>query len=281
MTSTAAADRRLLAGLARQHRAALGVYLAVSLVVIGAGELAVLRFGFPERFGLAPVLLRLALYIGGSTLLWSLLLGWSRELVARLLGERRRHYEAILTAFNKALGLKDAYSAGHGRRVARYAVILAEALQRPAEEVETIRQAALLHDLGKLGIPDGILTKPGELEGPEWAAVLRHPDQGADILAASPQLRHLAPIVRAHHERLDGSGYPLGLVAGAIPLPARIIAVADVFDALTSDRAYRMAITPAEAAVVIRAAAGSHFDAEVVAVATRADILEQFARSRS
>jgi HD-GYP domain-containing protein (c-di-GMP phosphodiesterase class II) len=277
--TTVATDRRLLDGLARQHRAALGVYLAVSLVVIGAGELAALRFGLPERYGLSPVLLRLGLYIGGSTLLWSVLLGWSRQLAARLLDERRRHYEAILAAFNQALGLKDAYSGGHGRRVARYAVVLAEALERPDEEVETIRQAALLHDIGKLGIPDTILTKPGELEGSEWSAVLRHPDQGADILAASPQLRHLAPIVRAHHERLDGSGYPLGLAGDAIPLPARVIAVADVFDALTSNRAYRMAITPTEAAVVIRAAAGSHYDAEVVAVATRTDILERLTRS--
>lgn len=152
--------------------------------------------------------------------------------------EKRQGYKSILLAYDSALALKDVYTGGHGHRVARYSRLIAEALGLPDAEVDAVSEAALLHDLGKIGIPDNILTKPDHLTLGEYAEVQKHSAAGAEILHSIPPLRHHAMAVRHHHERFDGSGYPDGLRGQNIPFAARIIAVADAFDALSSNRSY-------------------------------------------
>ena len=150
--------------------------------------------------------------------------------------ENERTYEATLAALSSALDVRDTETEGHARRVVRYMELIAEVLEVPAERHATLRRGALLHDIGKIGVPDRILRKPGPLTEREWETMRSHPDLGARIIANIPFLEEVATIVRAHHERWDGSGYPEGLAEEEIPLGARIFAVADGFDAMTSDR---------------------------------------------
>jgi putative nucleotidyltransferase with HDIG domain len=222
--------------------------------------------GLAERLGMAPLLARGIVYLLLTTALWAVLLRANRRLVGNLMRDKQAGYESLLLAYDKALGLKDAYSGGHGRRVALYANRIAGAMGLPQAEANAVREAALLHDIGKIGVADAILTKPGELTAEEFNAIRQHPVRGAEIVEAIPLLSHHAPAVRHHHERFDGSGYPAGLAGHDIPLAARIIAVADVLDALTSDRSYRGSL-PLDAAVAeIGRAAGKQFDPEIVGV---------------
>jgi HD-GYP domain-containing protein (c-di-GMP phosphodiesterase class II) len=151
----------------------------------------------------------------------------------------------------------------HSRRVARYATGLARQIELPRELIARIRGAAAVHDIGKLEMPAEIVNKPGPLSAEEFAIVKRHSQAGARIVA---RLGHgeLAPIVRHHHERFDGSGYPDGLAGEEIPLGARIVAVADTFDAVTSPRPYRAAERDSEAMALLRDEAGAHLDPELV-----------------
>ena len=157
---------------------------------------------------------------------------------------------------------------GHSRRVARYAQGIAKALHLPADEVETIRQAALVHDVGKIHTPRAILDKPGRLTDDEFDVIKRHPGDGAALLEASVDAE-IRTIVRHHHERIDGAGYPDGLAGDDIPIGARIIAVADTFDALASTRAYRPAATHQRALDVLRNEAGRQLDGDAVAAFLR------------
>jgi diguanylate cyclase (GGDEF)-like protein len=152
----------------------------------------------------------------------------------------------------------------HQRDVAELAVVAARAFSLPAEEVEQIRQAAELHDVGKVAIPDAILEKPGALDEIEWAFIRRHTLIGERIIAAAPALRPVATLVRSSHENFDGSGYPDGLSGQEIPLGSRIIAVCDAFDAMTTDRPYRKAMDETAAISELRRCAGSQFDPDVV-----------------
>jgi HD-GYP domain-containing protein (c-di-GMP phosphodiesterase class II) len=153
----------------------------------------------------------------------------------------------------------DRYTSGHSERVAAYAQLLAIKLELPEPQVEIIRQSALMHDIGKIGCVLN-LNKPGILSERDYEIFKRHPGYGRDILQPIDFLHPLIPAVHCHHERWDGNGYPLGLKGKDIPLMARIISVADVYDAMTSDRAYRRAL-PHEAAVAeIRRCSGSQFD---------------------
>ncbi|MBV8084567.1 MAG: HD domain-containing protein [Chloroflexi bacterium] len=158
-----------------------------------------------------------------------------REQLARL---NAGYTEAIIALIN-SLEARDRYTKGHSARVAQYAVIIARAIGYDEESVSRVEQSALLHDIGKLAIPDAILNKPGRLTPEEFAIIQSHPARGCAIIEAIDSLSDKVPGIRHHHEWLDGSGYPDGLVGDAIPLDARIIAVADVYDALTSRRAYR------------------------------------------
>jgi two-component system cell cycle response regulator len=148
--------------------------------------------------------------------------------------------------------------------VARLAEAIGERMGLPAEERVQLRQAAELHDVGKLGLPEEILRKPGPLDPEEWTFVRRHPLIGERIIAAAPALSAAAKLVRSTHERLDGTGYPDGLAGEDIPLGARIIAVCDAFTAMTSPRPYAPQLTVAQALVELRQGAGSQFDPAVV-----------------
>jgi putative nucleotidyltransferase with HDIG domain len=154
--------------------------------------------------------------------------------------------------------------ASHLRRVACYAVAAARELELPCAEVERVRRAAAIHDIGKVEMPPGLVNKPGALSPAEFAVVKRHAQVGARIAERFGQA-DLAPIVRHHHERFDGDGYPDGLAGERIPLGARIVAVADTFDAVTSSRPYRDAMAEREALSLLWSEAGGHFDPKVVA----------------
>jgi HD-GYP domain-containing protein (c-di-GMP phosphodiesterase class II) len=154
-------------------------------------------------------------------------------------------------------------ASAHARRVSRYAAGIARQLGLPAEQVACVRQAAAVHDIGKLEMPAAIVNKPGPLSEEEFALVKRHAAAGERMVSGLGD-EQLAAIVRHHHERLDGSGYPDGLSGEEISLGARIVAVADVFDALTSTRPYRRASSPPDARVLLGAEAGSQLDPDVV-----------------
>jgi putative nucleotidyltransferase with HDIG domain len=163
----------------------------------------------------------------------------------------------------ETLDLRDTGTALHSLTVGRYAEMTATELGLPAERVDRIRLAGLLHDIGKLGVPDHVLRKPGKLDDAEWAEIRKHPELGARILAGA-NLDDIAGWVIAHHERPDGRGYPFGLPAEQIPFEARILAVADAYEAMTADRVYRAGLGHETAMGELRSCAGAQFDAEVV-----------------
>ena len=172
---------------------------------------------------------------------------------------------ATVEALAAAVDAKDPYTRGHSQRVSAYAAAVAEAMGLSAAEVARVRLAGLLHDVGKIGVPDAILTKPGKLTAEEVAIIQQHPAIGERMLAGVPFLREILPAVRHHHERWDGRGYPDGLAELALPRDAAILAVADSFDAMTSSRTYRVALPASEARRRVREGAGTQFDPRVVA----------------
>ena len=183
----------------------------------------------------------------------------------RALEEVRRAHGETLTALASSLELREPYTAGHSRRVREYALLLADEMGLAEEGLRsTLAMGALLHDVGKIGIPDRVLLKPGPLRDEEWHEMRRHPDLGAALIGNIAFLEPARELVRAHHEKYDGTGYPKGLAGEAIPLGARIFAVADAFDALTTERPYREALDPTEAERRIAAGRGSQFDPAVV-----------------
>jgi putative two-component system response regulator len=192
------------------------------------------------------------------------------ELLARLRVGRRivglQTSEVVVFSFARAVDAKNPYTKGHSDRVMRYAVALADRVGLPAAEREVLRRGAILHDIGKICIPDSILDKPGPLTPAEFAVVRQHPVRGVAMVEPLESVRDVIPIIRWHHERVDGGGYPDGLAGGDIPLLARITAVADVYDALSSDRPYRAGL-PAEQCLSILAAdaAGGGLDPDLVA----------------
>jgi ribonuclease P protein subunit RPR2 len=176
-----------------------------------------------------------------------------------------RSYMATVRALSNAVEARDAYTGKHAERVAAYGIEIARALGLPQPDAPELEFGFLLHDIGKLAIPDAVLYKPGGLTEEERALMARHPAIGAEIVADIEFLAEAARVVRSHHERWDGSGYPDGLASEEIPLAARVFAVADVLDALITDRPYRPAIPLSEAQAMINAEAGTHFDPRVVA----------------
>jgi diguanylate cyclase (GGDEF)-like protein/putative nucleotidyltransferase with HDIG domain len=187
----------------------------------------------------------------------------------RRLDALMRTHLSTIEALTIAIDAKDPLSRGHVRRVQAYALVLASRLRIPEAQLQALRTAALLHDIGKLAIPDHLLNKPGRLSAIEFQKVKAHPAIGAEILSNVEFPYPVLPIIRHHHERWDGSGYPDGLAGEAIPCGARILAVADTFEALTSDRAYRKRRTPEEAAEFIASRSGADFDPGVVATLHR------------
>ena len=176
---------------------------------------------------------------------------------------QRGIYQSLLGLAN-ALEAKDVYTRGHSERVGLTSRRLALALGVPTADAEVIARAGLLHDIGKIGVPEIVLRKAGPLSTEEWALMRQHPLIGAQIVSPFEFFASGALIIRAHHERMDGSGYPDGLVGDAIPLGARIVAVADVYDALTSDRPYRPAMSSDAALAHLMSQAGQGLDAMIV-----------------
>ena len=157
--------------------------------------------------------------------------------------DEHEHAERVILTLAKTIDARDPYTAGHSGRVAEYADQIAERMGLEGAARTDLRRGALFHDLGKIVIPDAILRKPGPLTDEERAIVEEHPVVGQDLLSPMKTMRQILPIVYHHHERLDGSGYPDGIYGSDIPMAVRIVTVADLFDALTSERAYRPALT--------------------------------------
>jgi putative nucleotidyltransferase with HDIG domain len=173
-------------------------------------------------------------------------------------------YDATIEGWSYALDLRDKDTEGHTQRVTAMTVELARAMGVKSEDMVHVRRGALLHDIGKLGVPDRILHKTGPLSAKEWKLMRTHPELAHRMLSQIVYLRPALDIPYCHHEKWDGSGYPRGLQGEQIPLSARLFAVVDVYDALTSDRPYRHAWTKAKALAYIRKRAGKDFDPEVV-----------------
>jgi HD-GYP domain-containing protein (c-di-GMP phosphodiesterase class II) len=170
----------------------------------------------------------------------------------------------IVRALINAIDAKDPYTCGHSDRVASYAKVIASRIGLKSEECERIYMAGLLHDIGKIGVPDSILGKPGKLTDEEFAIVKKHPEIGHAILKHLKQLDYVLPGVMHHHEAINGHGYPAGLVGESIPLSARILAVADAYDAMTSDRPYRSGMPSEKAESILRAESNKTWDSDIV-----------------
>ena len=196
------------------------------------------------------------------------------ESMQRVNVELSMAYDTTLEGWARALELRDKETEGHSQRVTAMTLRLARALGLREADMAHIRRGALLHDIGKMGIADSILLKPGPLTEPEWEVMRRHPGYAYDLLAPIDYLRPALDIPYCHHERWDGSGYPRGLAGEQIPLTARIFAVVDVWDALSCDRPYRQAWPEAQVREHIRSLAGSHFDPRVAEVFLNAVLVE-------
>ena len=176
----------------------------------------------------------------------------------------RLAYETTLEGWSAALDLRDRETEGHTQRVTKLTEQIAKSMSITGDELLNIRRGSLLHDIGKMGVPDHILLKQGSLTKPEWAVMRKHPQFAYDLLYPIPYLRNALDIPYCHHEKWDGSGYPRGLKGAEIPQAARIFAVVDVYDALTSDRPYRKGWTKQQTLDHIREQAGEHFDPRIV-----------------
>ena len=221
-----------------------------------------------------------------QTMLESLVADRTHQLT-RALGDLERSYDVTLQALGAALDLRDAETEGHSQRVTAYSSALARAMSLPEETVRVIARGAFLHDIGKIAIPDSILRKPGPLTQEETAVMREHCLIGYRMLSNIPFLRGPSEIVYAHQERFDGTGYPRGLKGGQIPLGARIFAVADTLDAMTSDRPYRLALPPSAAREEIERWSGRQFDPSVASMFLKmperlwSDLREQVSRGAS
>jgi putative nucleotidyltransferase with HDIG domain len=201
---------------------------------------------------------------------------------AQLLRRQKEQFLKTVTVLAQAVELRDDYTGTHTQRVTRYATMLGEKLELPDDQLELIKLGGPLHDIGKIGIDDAILRKPGRLTGEEYAIMQTHTTKGAEILSSVPEMEPIIPIVRNHHERWDGMGYPDRLAGEGIPLLARIVAVADAFDAMTSHRLYhenKKGKPPAWAFAEVERQAGKQFDPTVAAafLGLREEILRAMA----
>jgi putative two-component system response regulator len=193
----------------------------------------------------------------------------------RLLLSQLERAEAVITTLALTIEARDPYTLGHCDRLSRYAVAVGEGLGLDPEMVRSLRLGGYLHDLGKIAVPDGILLKPGPLDPIEYERIRAHPGAGSDLVLGLRSMELVRPIMRHHHEKWDGSGYPDGLKGEAIPLGARIISVVDVFDALHTERPYKAALSRSEAvSTLIRETDLGYWDPRVVE--TFLEILRHF-----
>ena len=187
----------------------------------------------------------------------------SKDLMAAYARLEESSLEAI-ESLNATVEAKDPYTAGHSRRVQKVAVAIGEELDLPKGRLDPLRLGALFHDIGKIAVPDAVLTKPARLTDDEFERIKRHSEDGSLIVAKFGPLRATVPIIRHHHERWDGSGYPDRLAGDEIPVEAAIVALADAWDAMTTERPYHRALTLEEAFREVRRGRGSQFSPEVV-----------------
>lgn len=183
---------------------------------------------------------------------------------ARLMEDLRQTFYETAEALAEAIEKRDPYTGGHTKRVLAYSLATAESMGLTPEEMEQLKLSAILHDIGKIGVEDRVLRKQGSLNDEEYGLMKGHPQMGAEIMEHIEKLKGIIPGMRHHHERFDGKGYPEGLKSSEIPLHARIIAVADTFDAMTSDRPYRKGLTDETAINELQKFAGIQFDPDVV-----------------
>src|SRR6184192_2461665 len=188
------------------------------------------------------------------------------EQLRKAMGNLERSYDITLEALGDALDLKDAETEGHSKRVTAFTIAIARALGLSSDEIRVIARGAFLHDIGKMAIPDAILRKPGPLTEEETAIMQEHALRGYQMLRKIPFLAEAAEIVYSHQERFDGTGYPRGLKGEQIPLGARIFAIADTLDAITSDRPYRKGASIAVTRAEIQRCSGTQFDPSIVEV---------------
>jgi putative nucleotidyltransferase with HDIG domain len=264
---------------------AAAVYTVVNHILIAAVLAIVTADGFADTlrsFAASAIMLQIPYagiaVIGAVVLLyaspWALLLMAVPTLIARygLLAFQRldESYDRLVRSFVKAIEIKDLYTRGHSERVAELSVHVAEELGVPYDERRLTRYAALLHDVGKIGVPLCIINKPGPLDDDEFEAIKRHPSIGADILHDIDFLAPAIDIVRYHHERLDGCGYPHGVGEEELSDIVRIVTAVDAFDAMTSTRSYRRAVSVKSAVAELRRCAGTQFDPRMVEALARA-----------
>ncbi|MDD5757711.1 MAG: HD domain-containing protein [Desulfobulbaceae bacterium] len=213
-------------------------------------------------------------YLGGAVFVFTTIkmsqvtirhLKRNEDRISHLLAELQEAYDSTIEGWGHALELRDKETEGHTKRVCAMTMALAARFSFTAEELRYIRFGALLHDIGKMGVPDSILLNDGALNDDEKAIMKRHPDYAKEMLAGIDFLKPALDIPYCHHERWDGSGYPQGLKGEAIPLAARIFTVADVWDALSNERRYHEAWHSEQICEYIRCRSGTHFDPQVVA----------------
>jgi hypothetical protein len=229
------------------RHAPLGMTVRLVASDLGYGAFGLLIAALWSVVGLfAPVLILIPLFV-------------ARWAVAQIV-EQQRAYEATVGALCQAVETKDFYTRGHSDRVSRGSVMIAREIGMRGERVEAIRYAGMLHDVGKLGVPTRVLQKNGKLTEAEYAAIQLHPIRGLDIVREIGFLDEALAGIMHHHERIDGRGYPVGLAGDEIPEFARVLAVADAFDSMTSNRSYRGARPVAEAIAELRKWAGTQFD---------------------
>jgi HD domain len=249
------ANHGLLAGIlwltggpdASGRRAPLGMSVKLVVSDLGYGAFGLLIAALWSVVGLfAPVLILIPLFV-------------ARWAVAQIV-EQQRAYDATVGALCQAVETKDFYTRGHSDRVSRGSVMIAREIGMRRERIEAIRYAGMLHDVGKLGVPTRVLQKTGKLTEEEYAAIQLHPIRGLDIVREIGFLDEALAGIMHHHERIDGRGYPVGLAGDEIPEFARVLAVADAFDSMTSTRSYRGARPVAEAIEELRKCAGTQFE---------------------
>jgi HD-GYP domain-containing protein (c-di-GMP phosphodiesterase class II) len=236
-------------------------YREIVADILGAGGLAYIGYGV---FGLLLAVVWEAAGVGPIAAVLVLApLFIARWAFAQYAGERAAHDHTV-AALVQAVEAKDHYTRGHSERVAKASVLIGRTVGLSAQRTDTLDFAGMLHDVGKIGVPTHMLRRTGALTDEEFAAIARHPVQGLELVREIEFLGEAFEGILHHHERMDGRGYPMGLVGTAIPEFARIIAVADAFDSMTSTRSYRQAREVADAVVELRRCAGSQFDEEFV-----------------
>ena len=209
----------------------------------------------------------------------------SMILAAHLVNQRQyveiqQMFNGMIQSLASALDAKDSYTSGHSSRVAEIAAMIAEKLEYDLEGIKRIRMAGVLHDIGKIGVDDAVLRKPGQLNQEEFEQIKLHPVLGYDILKEIKLFRNILPAVRHHHESWDGSGYPDGLLGDGIPRDAQVLAVADAFDAMTSDRPYRSSIPVEQVIDILKSGRGKQWAADVVDALLETEVVET-AKSRT